>query len=142
MPSPEYFPISTLAAEALVQDSFSESPSDKSSGASTLSWLWRLFSSGPVKKERTEHISIPKYASAPGQISLDVALQYGTATGLIPLQEFMKEFVAKVYQPVYSDCTTLVHAGNTDGCVCYHIISKFTVSKLLVMGTASMRLCT
>ena len=112
MPSPAYFPLSTLSAETLVADSFSIAPS--SADDSSLSWFWKLFSSG--KKERTEHLSIPKYAAAdPSEaVSLEVALQYGTAQGLVPLQKFMRQFTERVYQPQYADFTTLVHAGNTD----------------------------
>ena len=112
MPSPDYFPFASVSAEALVPDSYALSPD--SSSESGLSWFWRLFSS---KTERTEHLSIPKYATGPPTdvVSLEVALQYGTAQGLVPLQKFMRDFTAKVYQPAYSDFTTLVHAGNTDG---------------------------
>ncbi|KAL5507793.1 hypothetical protein ACEPAH_5411 [Sanghuangporus vaninii] len=112
MPSPAYFPLSTLSAETLVADSFSLAPPAKDD--SGLSWFWKLFSSS--RKERTEHLSIPKYAVAdPSEaVSLDVALQYGTAQGLVPLQKFMREFTERVYQPQYSDFTTFVHAGNTD----------------------------
>ncbi|EJD01652.1 PLP-dependent transferase [Fomitiporia mediterranea MF3/22] len=113
MPAPAYFPLSTLSGEMLVPDSFATVPANSSD--SGLSWFWRLFSSN--KKERTEHMSIPKYTSAKPseEISLDVALQYGTAQGLIPLQNFMREFTKRVYRPQYADFTTLVHAGNTDG---------------------------
>lgn len=121
MPSPAYFPLSTLSAETLLKDSFSLSPATSSTTASdsSLGWLWRLFGSDPSKKERTEHLEIPKYASNPDDISLSVALQYGTAGGLLPLQTFQREFTQMVYQPQYKDFTTLVHAGNTDGYVAY-----------------------
>jgi aromatic amino acid aminotransferase I len=36
------------------------------------------------------------------------------ASGLPQLQKFVKEFSDKVYQPAYSNYTTLLHAGNTD----------------------------
>ena len=112
MPSPDYFPFASIGGESLVPDSYSVSPNGSSE--SSVSWFWRLFSS---KTERTEHLSIPKYATGPptDMVSLEVALQYGTAQGLVPLQRFMRDFTAKVYQPAYADFTTLVHAGNTDG---------------------------
>ena len=112
-PSPEYFPFASVSAEALVPNSFAVSPNDPDF-ASNLSWFWKLFSS---KTERTEFISVPKYSTGPPEdvVSLEVALQYGTAQGLVPLQKFMREFTAKVYQPQYADFTVLVHAGNTDG---------------------------
>ena len=61
-------------------------------------------------------MSIPKYTNTTPEeaVSLEVALQYGTAQGVVPLQKFMREFTARIYQPQYSDFTTLVHAGNTD----------------------------
>ena len=36
------------------------------------------------------------------------------ATGLPPLQAFIKEFVATVFQPAYADWDLLVCAGSTD----------------------------
>lgn len=76
--------------------------------------MWKLFGAG--SKEKTNSITIPKYTSDPAnEVNLAVALQYGTAQGILPLQKFLKEFSAKVYQPGYADFTTLVHTGNTDG---------------------------
>lgn len=49
------------------------------------------------------------------EVNLAVALQYGTAQGILPLQSFIKDFSAKVYQPAYSDFATLVQTGCTDG---------------------------
>ena len=93
---------------ALAPDSFSVSNQLESS----LSWLWNLFGS---RKEKTNSITIPKYPTTKDDITLKVALQYGTATGLPQLQKFLKEFVEKIYQPAYLDWTTLVQTGNTDG---------------------------
>jgi len=59
-------------------------------------------------------VVIPKYPDNPDDISLSVALQYGMATGLVPLQKIIKEFSGKVFQPAYENFTTLVHTGNTD----------------------------
>lgn len=112
MPSPEYFPFASLSAETLVPDSYALTLDPSSEPG--LSWFWRLFSS---KTEKTEHLLIPKYANGASTdvVSLEVALQYGAAKALVPLQNFMRDFTAKVYQPAYADFTTLVHAGNTDG---------------------------
>ena len=97
---------------ALVSDSFSLKPSEQD--ASSLSWFWKLL--GRANKEKTNPITIPKYVEHPAEeINLSVALQYGTAQGLPQLQKFLKEFVDRVYQPAYDDCTVLVHTGNTDG---------------------------
>ncbi|KAJ7590496.1 pyridoxal phosphate-dependent transferase [Mycena floridula] len=107
MPSPAYFPFSSLSAEILVSDSF---PLSNDSGSS-FSWLWKLLGSG---SKRTSTVKVNKF-SKPGELNLATALQYSTATGLPDLQRIFKEFTTKVYQPGYSNFTTLVHAGNTDG---------------------------
>ncbi|TFK55669.1 PLP-dependent transferase [Heliocybe sulcata] len=113
MPNPSYFPFSSLSADALVPDSFPVSTS--SSQSSSSSWFWKIFGAGQPK-EKTSSVTIPKYAKDPrNNVNLATALQYGTATGLVPLQKFLQEFTAKVYQPAYSDFATLVQTGNTDG---------------------------
>lgn len=38
----------------------------------------------------------------------------GMSSGLPQLQKIVKEFTDKVYNPGYENCTTLLHAGNTD----------------------------
>ncbi|KDQ64466.1 hypothetical protein JAAARDRAFT_201799 [Jaapia argillacea MUCL 33604] len=112
LPSAAYFPFSTISGEALVSESFPVSVAEQSS---SLSWLWKIFGASSPSKEKTSHLSIPKYPSRPDEVNLSAALQYGTATGLPQLQGFLKDFVDRVYQPAYSDYTTLVHTGNTDG---------------------------
>lgn len=111
MPSPVYFPVASLSAETLAFDSFATTPSVSSE--SNVSWFWRLFSKG----ERTEHMTIPKYSTSSPQdsVSLEIALQYGTAQGLVPLQNFIRTFTSRIYKPQYSDVAILIHAGNTDG---------------------------
>ena len=93
-------------------DSFSL---DTTQRESALAWVWKLFGAGSARKEKTAPLTVPKYPSAPDDVNLAVALQYGTAQGLVQLQAFLREFVKKVYQPGYADCTTLMHTGNTDG---------------------------
>ena len=93
---------------ALPSNSFSVDESTRESG---FSWLWNLFS----PKQKTISVSVPKYPTSPDQLNLAVALQYGQATGLPQLQAFVREFVAKVYDPGYSDWTCLADTGNTDG---------------------------
>ncbi|KAH9855019.1 PLP-dependent transferase [Lenzites betulinus] len=109
MPNPDYFPFAAISGDALVSDSFAvnNQPSE-----SSLSWLWKLF--GSSRKEKTNAITIPKYPTRPGDVNLATALQYGTATGLSQLTKFISDFVGKVYQPGYSDWTTLIQTGNTD----------------------------
>ncbi|PSR73704.1 hypothetical protein PHLCEN_2v10623 [Hermanssonia centrifuga] len=110
MPHPSYFPFADISASALVPDSFSLESTPRESA---LSWVWKLFGAGP--KEKTTTITVPKFPSHADDINLAVALQYGTAQGIVQLQKFLKEFVAKVYQPAYADFATLVQTGNTDG---------------------------
>ncbi|RDX53764.1 PLP-dependent transferase [Lentinus brumalis] len=109
MPNEAYFPFAAISGDALVPDSFSLASNQSES---SLSWFWKLFGS---RKEKTTSISIPKYPATKDDITLKVALQYGTATGLPQLQKFINELVEKIYQPAYSDWTTLVQTGNTDG---------------------------
>ena len=95
-----------------MHDNFSVDPSSEKSA---LSWVWKLFGTGS-SKERTSPLTIPKYANNPvEEVNLATALQYGTAQGIIPLQKFIKDFTARVFQPAYADFTTLIHTGNTDG---------------------------
>ncbi|KAI0650413.1 PLP-dependent transferase [Trametes meyenii] len=109
-PSPDYFPFAAISGDALVPESFAVSANHSES---SLSWLWKLF--GGSSKEKTSPITIPKFTERPEDVNLATALQYGTATGLPQLSKFINDFVGKVYQPAYSDWTTLVQTGNTDG---------------------------
>ena len=79
-----------------------------------MSWVWKLFGAGS-SKDKTSNITVPKYVNSPNkEVNLATALQYGTAQGIVPLQKFIKEFSAKVYQPAYENWTILLHGGNTD----------------------------
>lgn len=110
-----YLPLSiSLSSQVivLVHDAYSLEPSqERSSG---LSWVWKLFGAGS-SKDKTTNITIPKYVTDElNEVNLATALQYGTAAGILPLQKFIKEFSAKVYQPAYENWTILLHGGNTD----------------------------
>lgn len=95
----------------MIPDSFSLQPANQEE--STLSWVWKLFG---TSKEKTTSIAIPKYTNDPdNEVNLAVALQYGNARGISPLQKFLTEFTAKVYKPAYEDFATLIQTGNTDG---------------------------
>lgn len=120
---------SCRCSTALVPESFSTSTSPSEG---SVSWLWKLFG-GSSRKEKTAPITVPKYPANSGDINLAQALQYGTATGLPQLREFINTFAEKVYQPAYSDWTTLVHAGNTDGSV----FKVYWVSGSFVFVTAA-----
>ncbi|TFY60507.1 hypothetical protein EVG20_g7392 [Dentipellis fragilis] len=115
MPSPAYFPFANISADALVSDSFPLVAPSTDANTSSFAWLWRLFGASD-KGEHTTRITIPKEPSAGDNgLNLATALQYGPATGLAPLQKFIQEFSEQVYHPAFSDCTTMLHTGNTDG---------------------------
>jgi aromatic amino acid aminotransferase I len=101
-----------MSAEILSPDSFSLTPPPK---PSLLSWFWNLFAHG--SPEHTIPITIPKYPAEPDEINLATALQYSMATFTPKLQEFLQEFIGKVYKPAYEDFTILADVGNTDGYV-------------------------
>ncbi|EIM92817.1 PLP-dependent transferase [Stereum hirsutum FP-91666 SS1] len=94
-------------------DAFPIEIDSSSTPPSPLGWLWRLFGSS---QQNTTKLTVAK-TPAPTDLGLNlaVALQYGPATGLKPLQDFLQEFSARVYNPAFSDFTTLAHTGNTDG---------------------------
>ena len=48
-------------------------------------------------------------------MNLATALQYGPVSGHPQLQQILHEFTRTVYKPAYSNFTTMVHTGNTDG---------------------------
>lgn len=127
LPSPDYFPTSTITVDAQVPDSFNLAPDADSS----VSWFWKLFGYSS-RVERTERYSIPKFTSNPAEVNLATALQYGTATGLVPLQKFQQDFTQKVFQPKYQDVTTLAHAGNTDGFVLCSSLSSELPNSLYI----------
>ncbi|KAF8520678.1 pyridoxal phosphate-dependent transferase [Gautieria morchelliformis] len=108
-PDPAYFPFASLSADALLPDAF---PRTKPSESSLLGWFWSIFGK---PSEKTARFTVPKYRAQPGDVDLATALQYSPVTGMQPLQEFIHNFTSKVFKPAYSDWTTLVHTGNTDG---------------------------
>ncbi|KZT05602.1 PLP-dependent transferase [Laetiporus sulphureus 93-53] len=110
VPDENYFPFNNIGGDAIVPNAFSLKADEQDSG---LSWFWKLF--GRPTKEKTIPITIPRWPEQNGDVNLAQALQYGMATGLPQLQKFIKDFVEKVYQPAYSDCTIMVHIGNTEG---------------------------
>ncbi|PVF95527.1 PLP-dependent transferase [Serendipita vermifera] len=113
LPHPDYFPFASLEAKTLPRDYYSTSTTAEAAPTG-LSWFWNLFSGSSTK--HMGHIAVPKYVSDPiKDVNLATALQYGMATGLPPLQVFTKEYTARFYKPGFSDFTTLVHTGNTDG---------------------------
>ena len=90
-------------------DSISTSADSEKKGS--LSWIWGLFSN---RKDSTS-ITIPKYPKDPADLNLATSLQYGLASGLPQLQRVVHEFTHAVYKPAYSNFTTMIHTGNTDG---------------------------
>ncbi|KAF8574795.1 PLP-dependent transferase [Ramaria rubella] len=111
LPDPAYFPFASISGDALIPESF---PRTKPSESSLFAWFWNIFGTS-ASSEKFERISVPKYAAQEGDVDLAVSLQYGPATGIKALQAFVTEFSLKVFRPLYKDCSTLMHAGNTDG---------------------------
>ncbi|KAI0278621.1 pyridoxal phosphate-dependent transferase [Russula aff. rugulosa BPL654] len=116
LPSPEYFPFTSVSADVLPTDAFplvTQRTTSSSVSSSPLSWLWRLFGSG---NDDSTRIQIPREPrEGDGGLNLATALQYSPATGLAPLQKIIREFTERIHAPAYADWTTLVDAGNTDG---------------------------
>ncbi|KAG9005248.1 hypothetical protein FRB94_001666 [Tulasnella sp. JGI-2019a] len=125
MPHPDFFPYDSLSAKVLPHDAYtattpgmgsSSTVSAQSSNSQPLSWIWRLLGYGGGLAPKTEDISVPKYNSAGRSANqLSVSLQYGTATGIDPLQQFVTEFSRKVFKPYLPNTATLITTGNTDG---------------------------
>ncbi|KAK4686627.1 hypothetical protein P7C73_g3499, partial [Tremellales sp. Uapishka_1] len=114
IPHPQLFPYETLSASILSVDAYPLDPprAPVKPKKGLLSWLF------PETKENTS-IEIPKYASVnpkdPKTIQLATSLQYQTAEGPPALSIFLREYVAKVYKPAYSDWGVLLNVGATDG---------------------------
>ncbi|KIK93495.1 hypothetical protein PAXRUDRAFT_144943 [Paxillus rubicundulus Ve08.2h10] len=111
-PSPAYFPLADITVNALIPESFALVPAPHP--PSSLSWFWKLFGTDKAK-ERTSSVTIPKYPTLPGDVKLAVCLQYSEAVAQGQLQEFLRHFVSKVYQPLIEDHSILIDTGNTDG---------------------------
>ena len=116
MPSPEYFPFTSISADILPTDAFplSTTPPQTTSSASPPGWLWRrLFGND----DDTTHVRIPREPrDGDGGLNLATALQYSPATGLARAQAFIREFTERIYAPAYADWATLIDTGSTDGC--------------------------
>jgi aromatic amino acid aminotransferase I len=118
-PSPDCYPFTSVSADVLLADAF---PVDvprpapaASSPSSAFGWLWRLFG---ASKDDTTRIRIPREPRPDdGGLNLATALNYGPATGHALMRAFIREFTERIYAPAYDDWNTLVHTGNTDGCV-------------------------
>ncbi|KAH8989736.1 PLP-dependent transferase [Lactarius akahatsu] len=121
LPSPDYFPFTSVSANILPVDAFPltvpRASSPASASSSAFGWLWRIFGGGAGRRDdTTTRIEVPREPRPDdGGVNLAAALQYGPATGLPRLQKFMHEFTERVYAPGYDNWTTLVHTGNTDG---------------------------
>jgi aromatic amino acid aminotransferase I len=119
LPSPDYFPFTSLSANILPVDAFplTVPRATSSTSSSPFGWLWRIFGGGAGRRDdTTTRIEVPREPQPDdGGVNLATALQYAPATGLKRTQEFMREFTERVYAPAYDNWTTLVHIGNTDG---------------------------
>lgn len=120
LPSPDYFPFTSVSANILPVDAFPLTvprvASPASASSSAFGWLWRIFGGGAGRRDdTTTRIEVPREPRPDdGGVNLASALQYGPATGLPRLQKFIQEFTERVYAPGYENWTPLVHTGNTD----------------------------
>jgi aromatic amino acid aminotransferase I / 2-aminoadipate transaminase len=116
LPSPDYFPFTSISADTLPVDAFPliVPHSTSAPSSSPFSWLWRLFG---ASKDDTTRVEIPhKPRPGDGGLNLTTALQYGPATGLERTRTFIREFTDRIHSPAYDDWATIVDTGNTDGC--------------------------
>lgn len=112
LPSPAYFPYESISAEVLAPNAYKATPSKRS-----IKGLWStLFKSNddPVEK-KTAAITINKYEKGDpvSTIQLSTALQYSQATGLVPLQGFIRQFSQRVFQPATADWDITLCSGST-----------------------------
>ncbi|KAH9046759.1 pyridoxal phosphate-dependent transferase [Lactarius hengduanensis] len=120
LPSPDYFPFTSLSANILPVDAFPltvpRAASPASASSSAFGWLWSIFGGGAGRRDdTTTRIEVPREPRPDdGGVNLAAALQYGRATGLPRLHKFIQDFTERVYAPGYDNWTTLVHTGNTD----------------------------
>ncbi|ORX39894.1 pyridoxal phosphate-dependent transferase [Kockovaella imperatae] len=107
IPSPEYFPFESISATVQAPDTLPLNPPRRPAKKSMLSWIF-----GP----KTSSFTIPKYVQNADArtIQLATSLQYQQATGPPALPLFLREYVAKVYQPAYADWDVLINCGATD----------------------------
>ena len=72
-PDPSYFPFASLGGQAMASDSFSVADEKALSGGA-FSWLWNIFG---ASKDKTTEITVPRFPTTPGALSLAEMLQYG-----------------------------------------------------------------
>lgn len=79
-------------------------------------WLSSWFGGSP-SKPTVQQITVPKFVSSPTPESLQLsgAFQYGAATGLVFLNNFLREWTSLVSPPAYTDWEVLLDDGSTDG---------------------------
>ncbi len=119
MPSPEYFPFTSISADVLPADAFSLAIlSPAATSSSSFVCPRDIFGASTDCKDyaTVARVEVPRTPLPDdGGVNLATALQYGPATGLARTRAFIREFTERVYAPAYDDWTTLVHTGNTDG---------------------------
>ncbi|KAF8494205.1 PLP-dependent transferase [Russula emetica] len=103
LPSPGYFPFTSLSADVLRRRRV---PTDHAADHVPAMTIRRASRSSRATSE-------PRQGD--GGLNLATALQYGPATGLAPLQTFIREFTEHICAHAYADWSTLFDAGNTDG---------------------------
>ncbi|WVQ85101.1 hypothetical protein IAT38_007265 [Cryptococcus sp. DSM 104549] len=96
LPHPSFFPFTSLTADAY--------PS-----STVLDTVSPSVPANPIP------LSVPLKPSPSSPYNLSALLQYGGPTGHKSLVDFTHELATKLYPPAYSDYTTLMNCGSTDG---------------------------
>ena len=79
-------------------------------------WFTSWFGGSP-SKPALQQITIPKFVKEPtrGSLQVSTALQYGSADGLLFLQNWIKQWMTLVSLPAYEGWAILLDDGATDG---------------------------
>ncbi|KAK8844534.1 hypothetical protein IAR55_006381 [Kwoniella newhampshirensis] len=96
LPHPSFFPITSLNATAY--------PS------STV-----LDTTSPSSPTDVIPLSVPLRPSPSSPFAISQSLQYSNPAGHLSLLDFAQQLTAKLHTPLYSDYTTLLNCGSTDG---------------------------
>nr|XP_031859235.1 uncharacterized protein CI109_005263 [Kwoniella shandongensis]KAA5526307.1 hypothetical protein CI109_005263 [Kwoniella shandongensis] len=96
LPHPSFFPLTSLKASAY--------PS------STV-----LDTAAPTTPTDTVELDVPLHPSSSTPYALAPLMQYSASPGHQALRDFAMELTAKLHKPAYSDYTTLLNNGSTDG---------------------------
>jgi aromatic amino acid aminotransferase I len=106
-----------MSAEVFPCDALAKKPPTLTGDVSKDTIKEQSFVSWLFGKKKTKTITIPKSHDVkdPSSVDLSTLLQYSSAEGHPALREFIRNFVAKVYQPGTSDWQIQLNVGATAG---------------------------